>query len=166
MLQATRYLDMPRAALAIFAACVAALGFALVMQYGFHLAPCVLCLWQRVPYIAAGALALLAFLWRPYGGHTHILLMLAAAAFLANAGLAFFHSGVERGWWAGTSGCAIHPLHGQNVDSLRRELLAMATGTCDEISWTFLGLSMANWNVPISLVLAGFAALAGRRAAR
>ena len=127
-------LKMPAAALAIIAACAGSLIFALIMQYGFHLAPCILCLWQRVPYIVAGLLALGAFLWKPYGKHTRILLTLIAFAFLCNAGLALFHSGVERSWWSGTAGCAIHPLHGSDIQSLRQQLLGMATGSCEEIT--------------------------------
>jgi disulfide bond formation protein DsbB len=159
-------LSMPRAALLLFAACVGALGFALIMQYGFHLAPCVLCLWQRVPYVVAGFLALGAYLRKPYGKPAQILLALIALVFLTGAALALFHSGVERSWWSGTAGCAIRPLHGNDIESWRQQLLTMATGSCEEISWTFLGLSMANWNIPLSLALAAFAALACREASR
>ncbi len=151
-----KILNMPRAAALVFAASVGALLFAFVMQYGFDVEPCVLCLWQRVPFALAAALALAAFLWRPYEGHTRIMLGVIAAVFVLGAALAIFHTGVELHWWLGTSGCAITPLHGAAPEDLRTELLHTVVARCDQISWTFLGLSMANWNVPFSLGLAGF----------
>lgn len=162
----SKFLAMPKAAALIFAASLGSLIFAFIMQYGFNVQPCVLCLWQRVPFGLAAVLALMAIIWRPYGGHTRALLGVGAALFLANAGLAFFHTGVEQHWWLGTSGCAITPLHGDSIATMREKLLTMAAARCDEISWTFLGLSMANWNLPFSLALAIFSFLAARRAHR
>ena len=154
---------MPKAALAIVAVAALSLGFAFLMQYHFGYEPCVLCLWQRLPYAVAGLLALAAFVIKPYGRTARMLLTLCGVAFLIGAVLAGFHSGVERHWWAGTSGCAIQPLHGTSVSGWREQLLHMTVARCDEISWTFLGLSMANWNVPLSLALAAFAKLAAQR---
>lgn len=156
-------LAMPRAAWVLFAACAGALLFALTMQFGFDVQPCVLCLWQRVPFVIGAVLSLLAALWKPYGRRTSILLALAALALLINSGVAFFHTGVELHWWLGTKGCSIQPLHGTSVEDLRTQLLHTVVAHCDQISWTFLGLSMANWNMPLSLSLAVFAFLAARK---
>jgi disulfide bond formation protein DsbB len=153
---------MPRAALLIFAAAVGALLFVFTMQYGFGVQPCILCLWQRVPYGVVALLSLIAVLWRPYGRHSTVLLGLCALTFTVGAGLALFHTGVELHWWLGTSGCSIQPLHGPANEDLRTQLLHTAVAHCDEISWTFLGLSMANWNVGASLILAIFAGTATR----
>jgi disulfide bond formation protein DsbB len=149
-------LIMPRAAQLIFLASTGALAFAFVMQFEFGVEPCILCLWQRVPFGAALVLALTALLWKPYGRHTRIFLALCAAVFFINTGLALFHTGVERHWWLGTSGCAITPLHGAAPEDLRAQLLRTVVARCDEISWVFLGLSMANWNIPFSLGLTLF----------
>ena len=156
---------MPRAAWALLAAAIAELGFALVMQYGFGYEPCVLCLWQRVPYGAAIAFAALASL-PPCHPYARQLLGLCGIVFLAGAGLALFHTGVERHWWLGTSGCAVVPLNASSVEDLRTKLLQMTVARCDEISWRFLGLSMANWNIPDSLLLAGFSFYAAKRAGK
>jgi disulfide bond formation protein DsbB len=157
-------LTMPKTAWLIFAAAVGALLFVFTMQYGFDVRPCVLCLWQRAPFAVAGGAALIACLWRPYKTQTHILLLICAAAFAVGAGLAIFHTGVELHWWLGTSGCAIQPLNAASVEDLRTALLHTVVARCDQISWTFLGLSMANWNVPLSTGLAGFSFLAAMRA--
>ena len=150
-------LTLPWAAGLIATATLGALGFAFVMQYGFDLHPCVLCLWQRVPFGIAAVASLAAIAWRPYGRPSRILLGLAGAALIVNAGLAGFHTGVERHWWLGTSGCSIQPLNGASIESLREQLLNTIVGHCDEISWELFGLSMANYNIPLSLSLGLFA---------
>lgn len=159
----TNLLAMPMAGWLIFAAALGALSFAFVMQYGFNVHPCILCLWQRVPFGIAAMLALTAVLSHPYGRRAQIVLFLCAVVFFIGSGLALFHTGVELHWWLGTRGCAIQPLHGSTPEDLRMELLHTVVARCDQISWTFLGFSMANWNLPFSLSLAAFSILAGRR---
>jgi disulfide bond formation protein DsbB len=158
-----KFLAMPKSALALMAASALGLIFAFVMQYGFHYEPCILCLWQRVPYVAVFVFAGLALIpsLRPYA---HVLLGLCAIAFMIGAGLALFHTGVERHWWLGTSGCAITPLSGASVEDLRTQLLHTVVARCDEISWTLLGFSMANYNMALSLLLAAFGFGAARKA--
>lgn len=155
-----KILTMPMAGGLILSAALGSLAFAFVMQYGFDIRPCVLCLWQRVPFGLTAMLALTAILFRPYGPRTRILLFVCAFIFLIGFCLALFHTGVELHWWLGTTGCAIKPLHGSTPADLRAELLSTDIVRCDRISWTLLGLSMANWNVPFSLGLAGFSSLA------
>lgn len=150
-----------RAALLIVIASALALAAAFTAQYAFGLAPCVLCLYQRVPYAVAILLGLAALppgtaRWRPY------LLGLASLAFAINAGIAVFHAGVEWQFWTGTAGCTgSGPLPTNTQD-----LFKPAPARCDEAAWTMFGLSMAGYNVIASAILAIFAFLAARRAAR
>ncbi|MFY9287251.1 MAG: disulfide bond formation protein B [Alphaproteobacteria bacterium] len=154
---------MPKAAWLIFAASVGALAFVFISQYVFGYEPCVLCIWQRVPYGLAAVLSLIAVVRKPYGFYTQILMLLCASLFVLSAGLALFHTGVELHWWLGTSGCAVEPLSGASVDDVRTALLKTPVARCDQISWTFLGFSMANWNIPFSLGLAGLSVSAARK---
>jgi disulfide bond formation protein DsbB len=153
-------LTLPKSAWLLFAVSTGALAFAFVMQFGFDVEPCILCLWQRVPFAVAAAFTLATALWKPYGKQTQVLLGLSALAYAINSGLAIFHTGVERHWWLGTSGCSIHPLDAGSIADLREQLLHTVVARCDQISWTFLGLSMANWNIPFSLALTLFALMA------
>lgn len=151
-----------RAPMLIAAACVFALAFAYVMQFVFHMAPCPLCIYQRVPYAAAAVLAAFALL-QPH--HRALLLMLCAAAFVTNAGIAFYHAGVEQHWWAS----AVCGEGGALVINTTEQLLAELKSPtsrvlpCDEPAFTVAGLSMAGMNVIACLVLAAFA-WRGRRA--
>jgi disulfide bond formation protein DsbB len=154
--------DWPRhAPLLVLAGSVGALGFALVSQFFFGLEPCVLCIYQRWPYVATIALAVLALslgrdsLWRPW------LLAAAALAFLIGGGIGVFHVGVERHWWEGTAECTGGPA-ALTVEALRAQIVGRPPARCDEIAFSFLGLSMAGWNVVVSLALAGFSLAAAR----
>jgi disulfide bond formation protein DsbB len=158
------HLSMPFASRILLASSLCALLFVFVMQYGFGLHPCVLCLWQRVPYGVTSALSLLALLWKPYRLHTTVLLGLCSAVYLIGMGLALFHTGVEHHWWLGTSGCAVEPLHGGSPDDIRESLLHTIAPRCDEVVWTVLGFSMANLNILYSLILAFFAAASAAKA--
>jgi disulfide bond formation protein DsbB len=159
----SKLFSMPYAALLILIAGVGSLAFAFTLQYGFGVLPCELCLWQRVPFAATAFLALIALLTRPYGRHTRLLLGACALLFTLNSGVAIFHSGVERHWWVWESTCTSSPFEHVSIEDLRQKLLATPVVRCDQISWTLLGLSMANWNVPFSLALALLAIIASVR---
>lgn len=152
------------APLTILLACVAALGGALASQYGLGLKPCILCLYQRGPYTIAALLAGLA-LWPGLSlPRIRLLLAVCALAFTINSGIAFFHNGVEQHWWTGTAACLGG---GPALPTTPEQMLAQLAGPpaprCDQIPWTLFGLSMAAYNIPASLCLAGFAAWVVRR---
>jgi disulfide bond formation protein DsbB len=142
------------------AAVLAALGF----QYLGGLRPCVLCHWQRLPHVAVVVLGLGGLLAparaRPW------ILGLCAAALLAGAGIALYHVGVEQHWWQGTAACQGSLPSGATVAEVRDALLRQAPARCDQVAWSFLGLSMAAWNGLLSLAgaaVGGVAAIAGTR---
>lgn len=138
----------------------ATLGMAFIAQYGFGLAPCQLCLWQRWPYAAAivfGLAALALPRLRP------ALLALATLSVMVGGGIAVFHVGVEEKWWQGLTSCGGGPTP-NSIEALRAQLLTAPVARCDEVSFRFLGLSMAGWNVLWSACLVIFGALATKRA--
>jgi disulfide bond formation protein DsbB len=145
---------------------VSALGFALLTQYAFGYEPCVLCLWQRVPYALAALLAGVA-LWQEQSFRLWqgACLLLCALLLLSGVGLAIFHHGVEQHWWAGTAGCAIQTGVAPDAASLRQVLLTQPVARCDQITWTFLGWSMTVWNGIYALVcsvIAAYSAVFGK----
>lgn len=167
ILHADGQVDWHRAVpLGVMAASVLALGSAYIAEYGYGLEPCTLCLYQRVPYGLAGIVALAA-LSMPRGSRAR-LVAVCAALFLVGSAIAFYHVGVEQHWWASAAGCGgTLPLDMSAAD-LKAALMAPPDPACDAPSWTFLGVSIATWNVPVSLVLAalswhGFNRMQGRK---
>lgn len=153
---------LPSRTLAVLAGAgsAALLAAAFAFQHIGGLAPCALCLWQRWPHAAAVAVLILALLvpnrW---------ILALGALAALATAGIGGFHMGVEYGWWEGLQSCSGGSIAGVSVEDLLNPNAAVAAPVrCDAVPWSLLGLSMAGWNMVISLGLAGLWLLAARRA--
>lgn len=120
--------------------------------------PCPLCLRQREVYwgamgIGIGGLVLMRFWKNPYL-HRAVCLLLGAA-FLAGAGVAIYHAGVEWKFWPGPSSCeSAGSAAGDLNAALGGRIVAVA---CDEAAWrdSVTGLSMAGWNAIVSLALAG-----------
>src|SRR6266853_1544465 len=81
-----------------------------------------------------------------------------ALAMLFNSGLALFHAGVEWKWWPGPQECS-GPLTDLSAGGdLLSSLTNLTIVRCDEAAWRFLGLSLAGYDVLISLALAAIAA--------
>lgn len=147
-----------RPSLLIWLAAALAIGVAFVLQYGFGKAPCHLCLYERVPYyLVLGLLPLATALGRPRAG-----LVLAGLLLLGNAGLSAYHVAVEQGWTALPASCVAGGT-ARTLEELRAEL-ARAAPTCDRVSVSFLGLSLAAWNLAFAAVLGVLSLAAARRA--
>ncbi len=131
---------------------VAGLGGAYVMQYGFELEPCQLCLYQRYPYMAALPVLGIGLA----SGRLRAALVAALLLYLLDAGIALFHTGVEAGIFSLPEGCAASGPAG-SLDELRAQLLATVP-RCDRPAAIIFGLSIAAWNAVFAL---GLAALAG-----
>jgi len=162
---AARALENPRLAPAlIVAVSLAALGIVLVAQYVGGLEPCALCVYQRYAYLGALAAGLAGLAFGRNPAACRLTVALAALAFLAGAGLAFFHVGVEQLWWQGTAECqgsALDP--SASIADLRKQLLQTRPVACDQIPWSLFGLSIAGYNVLASLAFAAAAAWAALR---
>ncbi len=131
----------------------ALLAGAFAFQYIGGLAPCHLCLQQRWPHAAAIVIGLVALLLEK-GPLVRLSAACGAIAAAATAGLGVYHTGVERGWWAGPDTCSA----GGNIGALSSEdllnqILAAPVIRCTDVAWDMLGLSMASWNAVLSLGL-------------
>jgi disulfide bond formation protein DsbB len=147
-------------ALFVLAASALALGAAFIAQYGYGLRPCNLCLAQRVPFVIAG-LAALAALRLPEGVRP-LALLLAGVAFLANAGIAGYHVGVEQHWWA-SAVCSGDPTGPLSVADLMAEMTRPVEVRCDQPQWAWHGITMAALNIVYSGGLALVTLVLARR---
>lgn len=150
---------LPNRLVPVFVLAVSSLALAtgFIAQYVFGLQPCILCLIQRVPFAIAGGLAGLALISSVR--KRRMLMMLAGLAFLANSGIAVYHVGVEKGYWA--SSCA--PSEGGRVAAgdLAALMSQKVEVRCDEPAWQWQGITMAGLNIVFSgglaLVVLGLA---------
>lgn len=141
--------------LALLLVCVGSLAGALFLEHVMGVLPCVLCLWQRVPYAVAGALAAFAALPGPGARLRRALVAVCGVVFLVNMGIAAYHVGVEQHWWEGTAACTA-PAGGapQSLADLRAALEnPQPVARCDEVAWSLFGISLPGYNVVLSLLL-------------
>ncbi|MGD9544566.1 MAG: disulfide bond formation protein B [Methylocystis sp.] len=157
-------LEPRNASLIILGAAVAAIGGAWAYEsLGFL--PCELCYKERVPYYAAFALAPLAALAAQMG-RTRLAsaaFLLMALLFAGDAALSIYHSGVEWKIFAGPSDCSGPITAAPSVADFMKQLQTTKVVRCDEPNLWIFGLTLANWNVAISIALAGLALFAARR---
>ncbi|SDE21024.1 disulfide bond formation protein DsbB [Rhodospira trueperi] len=140
---------------------------ALFIEHVMGIAPCILCVYQRIPPALVAVLAGVAAVPRMPGRWARRLTALIGLVFLASAGLAGYHVGVEQHWWAGTAQCGgetAPPVDlSTNLADLRQALEAPEIVPCDAIPWSLLGISLAGYNMMISMLLAGLALWGVRR---
>lgn len=145
----------------------AAIGGAWFFQLVVGLPPCPLCLEQRYAYYFAIPLAVLVLLGLSYGASRKVLVAALAVIALGmawNAGLGAYHAGVEWKFWAGPQDCSGSLSDLGTAGGLLDKLKSIRVVRCDEIPWSFLGISLAGYNALISLLLSLIAAWGAWRA--
>jgi len=148
------------AALAIMAIAAATLAGAWFFQLVLDIRPCQLCLEQRYAYYLVVPLAALTALAAGRDAPRVLLvvgLAILAAATFGNASLAAYHAGVEWGFWKGPTECTGPIGNLGSAGDLLQRLDTVKVVRCDEVQWKFLGLSLAGYNVLISLAMTAIA---------
>ena len=148
------------AALAITLIAAATLAGAWFFELVLDIRPCPLCLEQRYAYYLAVPLgALTAFAASRHAARQLLMAAFAIllAACLANAWLGGYHAGVEWKFWPGPTDCSGPLVDFGKAGNLLEQLDKVKVVRCDEVQFRFLGLSLAGYNVLISLLMAAVA---------
>jgi disulfide bond formation protein DsbB len=135
-------------------------------QYLGHLYPCKMCWWQRYAHMVAFAIALIAFTGAARAPRARLFTLLACLAIATSGVIGVYHAGVEAGVFAGFSTCDTLPKASSTAELLKQITQAPLI-RCDQVQFSFLGISMAGWNAILSLagaVLILFLTLKARRA--
>jgi disulfide bond formation protein DsbB len=155
-------LTIARAALITSAVMGAALAGAYIMEYGFKILPCPLCLEQRQPYFVAIPLGLAVAASARWQAPRMVVvagLALLVLVLLWSTKLGVFHAGVEWGFWPGPADCAAAQPITRSASGLLSQLSQTRVISCTEAAWRFFGtLSLAGFNALISLALASLCA--------
>ncbi len=130
----------------LFSSSLLALFAVYLSQYFFNLQPCILCLYQRIPFIIIAAitcLALIFFLKKEK--YCNIIIIISLLLLFFNMLLALYHVGVENGLFI-FSGCGDLLANIDNINDLKEQIYRMKAIRCDEAQFLFLNISMAGWN--------------------
>jgi disulfide bond formation protein DsbB len=145
-------LDKKAAALAFVIGLVTILA-AWASQLWGGLVPCELCLGERVPYYwGLPILAVVLLLWNRLPLTVwYVAMLIVGAIFLWSVYLGVFHAGVEWKFWPGPTACTSN---GTTLDlNQLSDLNAVKVVQCDQVQWSFLGISLAGYNALVSLVI-------------
>ena len=121
---------------------------ALYVEYILGFKPCILCIYQRIPYAIAILISLAAF----FIGNRNILLIILGLTFLAGILLSGYHVSIEKG--------VIEPLFsctGENIEALEKDEILKSLNKiqpdCRDVDFSIFGVSLATLNFIISFVL-------------
>ena len=148
------------AALLIALIAAATLAGAWFFQLVLDIRPCPLCLEQRYAYYLALPLGVLTAFAAARHAPRHLLMaafVILLVAALGNAYLGGYHAGVEWRFWQGPTDCSGPIVDLGSAGNLLQRLDTVKVIRCDEVQWRFLGLSLAGYNVLISLAMAAIA---------
>jgi len=128
----------------------ASLIAAFIIQYSLGHEPCKLCIYQRIPYIVSIFFIIELMFFKRNEKTTLLLLSLI---FIISAILAFYHFGIEQGFFTESFVCEGTSFSGTLTKDQLLEQLKQNPISCKDVSFRVLGLSLASINVIFSLVL-------------
>ena len=136
----------------ILAFSIFSLSIAYFIQYVLGHKPCNLCIIERIPYIAAIILISLVFILNKYH---RIISSLILIFFVSGALVSFYHFGIEQGFFSESLVCDLGLNQPSNKEDLLNQLKQTEIVSCKDVTYRFLGLSLATINTIISIILSG-----------
>ena len=127
-----------------------ALIAAYFIQYILKHQPCALCLIERIPYLFSIIVILFCLLTKKYEKFTLIIL---SFIFFSASLIAFYHFGIEQGFIQESLVCDLNnQSNNLTKEALLNQLKEMPV-SCKDVTFKILGLSLATFNIFISLIL-------------
>ena len=136
----------------ILAFSILSLSIAYFIQYVLGHKPCNLCIIERIPYIAAIILISLIFILNKY---QKIISSLILIFFIFGSVVSFYHFGIEQGFFSESLVCDLGNSQPINKEELLNQLKKAEIVSCKDVTFRFLGLSLATINTIISIILSG-----------
>ncbi len=121
---------------------------AIYIEYVLGIKPCILCLYQRVPYLISIFICFLGY----YNNKNLILLYLLLLTFLISIILSGYHLGIENNVFKEFSGCS-----NENINLIDKEELLnslnLSQPNCKDVSFKLFGFSLAAINLMVSVFI-------------
>ena len=129
---------------------IASLTLAFIVEYLMHLAPCPLCVYQRLPFLMLICVSICAI-----QDNSKVWFNWYIASFIAAIFLAGYHTGVERGIFEMSSFCkpAISIPDNLAVADFKKMLESISAAQCDKPALVVFTLSMTEWNLLLNIFL-------------
>ena len=128
----------------------ASLIAAFIIEYELGHQPCKLCVYERIPYILSIFLIIELIFFKKNEKTTLLLLSLI---FIISGILAFYHFGIEQGFFTESFVCNSANFSETLTKDQLLEQLKQNPISCKDVSFRILGLSLATINIIFSLIL-------------
>ena len=123
---------------------------ALTIEYWFGYEPCKLCLYERIPYFLSMLLITKIIFIKKYEKITLLILFLV---FMSSTVLAFYHFGIEQGFFKESLVCTAGNLSETLTKEEILKQLSQNTISCKDVSFRIFGFSLAAINTIFSISL-------------
>ncbi len=123
---------------------------ALIIQYWLGHEPCKLCLYERIPYFLSMLLIIKIIFIKKYEKITLLILFLV---FMSSTVLAFYHFGIEQGFFKESLVCTARNLSETLTKEEILKQLSQNTISCKDVSFRIFGFSLAAINTIFSISL-------------
>ena len=121
---------------------------AVYIEYILGVKPCILCLYQRAPYIIAIFLCFFGY----YNLKNKLWIYLLVTTFLISAILSGYHVGIENNVFNEFSGCTSNNSNIVNKDELLKALKETQPN-CKDVNFKLLCFSLATINLFLSIII-------------
>ena len=128
-----------------------AILFALYVEYILGYKPCKLCVYQRIPYLAAIFISFFGYNFNKNLLWLYLLLII----FIVSIFLSGYHAGIENNIFNEYSGCSVDNLNLTNKTELLNSL-KNSLPNCKDVNFRIFGLSLATLNFIISIIITVF----------
>ncbi len=136
----------------ILAFSILSLLIAYFIQYALGHKPCNLCIIERIPYIASIILISLIFIINKY---EKVISSIILVFFIFGAVVSFYHFGIEQDFFSESLICELNNNSPLNKEELLKQLKKAEIVSCKDVTFRFLGLSLATINTIISIIISG-----------
>ena len=136
--------------IAVFLISLIALISAYFIEYILGHQPCILCLYERIPFFLALLIVLINYKYDKF--EKYLILLLSIIFFIATI-LSLYHLGIEQGFIKESLLCDLEK--GANIidkDEILKQLQQKSI-SCKDVTFKIFGLSLTSFNIIISLLL-------------
>lgn len=143
--------------------CAIVFCIAMILEHGFGIVGCALCKYERLIILVGGFCAFLS-LFLPHR-HYRIGFIITSLIFIGGFGLSLYHVLIQQGILPLPSFCRPPSVgSGMSIQDIRQQLLNTQFVPCNKITWSLFGLSLAAYNMMLTIGIAGYLLVAAKKA--
>lgn len=131
----------------VFIISLLAIAWVLYVEYVLKIAPCHICLYQRLPHYFILTLISAAYLFDKV---RYVAIYFVTFAYLTALFLSLAQLGLEQRWFSFDTACSSDFSSISSPEEFREKILNNVIIKCDYVSYRIMGFSLSFWNLVLS----------------